>query len=142
MGDSDYDAFDVVKDLELDRAIFFITQTVVGGMVKDGRGGSIIDIGSMWAHQAIAATPCSAYSLGKAGLHALTHNLAIELAPYYIRVNTGTARAKCRISPARRYRERCRRSSSCARATACSRPLTRSLAYMLRVWVLIVFSDT
>jgi NAD(P)-dependent dehydrogenase (short-subunit alcohol dehydrogenase family) len=41
----------------------------------------------MWAHQAIAATPSSAYSLAKGGLHALTHNLAIELAPHHIRVN-------------------------------------------------------
>jgi NAD(P)-dependent dehydrogenase (short-subunit alcohol dehydrogenase family) len=73
--------------LELDRAIFFLTQTVVRGMVEAGRGGSIVNIGSMWAHQAIAATPSSAYSVAKAGLHALTHNLAIELAPHGIRVN-------------------------------------------------------
>ena len=33
------------------------------------------------------ATPSSGYSVGKGGLHALTHNLAIELAPYNIRVN-------------------------------------------------------
>jgi NAD(P)-dependent dehydrogenase (short-subunit alcohol dehydrogenase family) len=73
--------------LELDRAIFFLTQTVVRGMVEAGRGGSIVNIGSMWAHQAIAATPSSAYSVAKAELHALTHNLAIELAPHHIRVN-------------------------------------------------------
>jgi NAD(P)-dependent dehydrogenase (short-subunit alcohol dehydrogenase family) len=79
---ADYDAY-----LELDRAIFFLTQTVVRGMVAQGRGGAIVNIGAMWAHQAVAATPSSAYSLGKAGLHALTHNLAIELAPYQIRVN-------------------------------------------------------
>jgi NAD(P)-dependent dehydrogenase (short-subunit alcohol dehydrogenase family) len=73
--------------LDLDRAIFFLTQTVVRGMVDAGRGGSIVNIGSMWAHQAIGATPSAAYSMAKAGLHALTHNLAIELAPYKIRVN-------------------------------------------------------
>ncbi len=73
--------------LELDRAIFFLTQTVARGMVEQGRGGSIVNIGSMWAHQAIAATPASAYSVAKAGLHALTRNLAMELAPHQIRVN-------------------------------------------------------
>ena len=42
----------------------------------------------MWAQQAIGATPSSAYSLAKGGLHALTRNLALELAPHQIRVNT------------------------------------------------------
>jgi len=79
---ADYDAY-----LELDRAIFFITQTVARGMVDGGRGGSIVNVGSMWAHKAIAATPSSAYSLAKNGLHALTRNLALELGPYQIRVN-------------------------------------------------------
>jgi len=73
--------------LELDRATFFLTQTVVRGMVAAGNGGSIVNIGSMWAHQAIGLTPSSAYSMAKAGLHALTHNLAIELAGHGIRVN-------------------------------------------------------
>ena len=83
----DYDGPFYDSYLELDRAIFFLTQTVVRGMVDAGRAGSIVNIGSMWAHQAIAATPSSAYSVAKAGLHALTHNLAIELAPHHIRVN-------------------------------------------------------
>jgi NAD(P)-dependent dehydrogenase (short-subunit alcohol dehydrogenase family) len=73
--------------LELDRAIFFLTQTVARGMVAGGRGGSIVNIGSMWAHQAIGATPSAAYSAAKGGLHALTKNLALELAPHQIRVN-------------------------------------------------------
>ena len=77
-----YDAY-----LELDRAIFFLTQTVARCMVDADHGGAIVNIGSMWAHKAIAATPSSAYSVAKAGLHALTHNLAIELGPYNIRVN-------------------------------------------------------
>ena len=61
--------------------------TVARGMVAHGQGGSIVNIGSMWAHQAIAATPSSGYSVAKAGLHAFTRNLAMELAPHQIRVN-------------------------------------------------------
>jgi NAD(P)-dependent dehydrogenase (short-subunit alcohol dehydrogenase family) len=80
---ADYDSY-----AELNRAIFFITQTVVRDMIAAGRSGSIVNIGSMWAHQAIGATPSSAYSLAKGGLHALTRNLALELAPHQIRVNT------------------------------------------------------
>lgn len=56
-------------------------------MVAKGRPGAIVNIGSMWAQQAIAATPSSAYSMAKAGLHALTQHLAMELASAQIRVN-------------------------------------------------------
>ena len=84
----DHDGADYDSYAELNRAIFFLTQTVVRGMVAGGQGGSIVNIGSMWAHQAIGATPSSAYSLAKGGLHALTRNLALELAPHQIRVNT------------------------------------------------------
>ncbi|MEV5513186.1 SDR family oxidoreductase [Streptomyces flaveolus] len=38
-------------------------------------------------YQAIAATPSSAYSMAKAGLHSLTQHLAMELASAGIRVN-------------------------------------------------------
>jgi NAD(P)-dependent dehydrogenase (short-subunit alcohol dehydrogenase family) len=84
----DYDGASYDAYLELDRAIFFITQTVVRGMVEQGQGGAIVNIGSMWANQAVGATPSSGYSVGKGGLHALTRNLALELAPHQIRVNT------------------------------------------------------
>jgi NAD(P)-dependent dehydrogenase (short-subunit alcohol dehydrogenase family) len=83
----DYDGASYDSYLELDRATFFLTQTVVRGVIAQGRGGSIVNIGSMWAHQAIGATPSSGYSVAKSGLHALTHNLALELAPPQIRVN-------------------------------------------------------
>jgi NAD(P)-dependent dehydrogenase (short-subunit alcohol dehydrogenase family) len=83
----DHDGADYDSYQELNRAIFFLTQTVARGMVSHGQGGSIVNIGSMWGLQAIGATPSSAYSLAKGGLHALTHNLALELAPHQIRVN-------------------------------------------------------
>ncbi|MDF1839760.1 MAG: SDR family NAD(P)-dependent oxidoreductase [Planctomycetota bacterium] len=78
---SDYDVYHT-----LNRATFFLTQAVAERMKRDG-GGSIVNIGSMWARQAVAATPSSAYSMAKAGLHSLTQHLAMELAPYNIRVN-------------------------------------------------------
>src|SRR3984957_4521517 len=83
----EYDGAFYDSYLELDRAIFFLTQTVVQGIVSGECDGASVNIGSMWAHQAIAATPSSGYSVAKAGLHALTKNLAIELAPHKIRVN-------------------------------------------------------
>lgn len=83
--DHDGAAYDAYH--ELNRAIFFLTQTVARSMIDNGGGGAIVTIGSMWAHQAVGATPSSAYSMAKAGLHALTHNLALELAGHQIRVN-------------------------------------------------------
>jgi NAD(P)-dependent dehydrogenase (short-subunit alcohol dehydrogenase family) len=83
----DHDAETYDSYLNLNYAQFFLTQTVVAGMIANGAGGSIVNIGAMWAHQALGATPSSAYSMQKAGLHALTHNLAIELAGHQIRVN-------------------------------------------------------
>jgi NAD(P)-dependent dehydrogenase (short-subunit alcohol dehydrogenase family) len=46
-----------------------------------------VNTGSMWALQAVGATPLSAYSTANAGVHALARNLAIELVPHKIRVN-------------------------------------------------------
>ncbi|MEW7291605.1 SDR family NAD(P)-dependent oxidoreductase [Aquimarina sp. 2304DJ70-9] len=71
---------------DFNKAFFFITQAVVH-LMKENEGGSIVNIGSMWAKQAIKATPSSAYSMAKAGLHSLTQHLAMELAEYKIRVN-------------------------------------------------------
>ncbi|NQZ32397.1 MAG: SDR family oxidoreductase [Oceanospirillaceae bacterium] len=76
--------FDIYHDLN--KALFFITQAVIKNMQKND-SGSVVNIGSMWAKQAIKATPSSAYSMAKAGMHALTQHLAIELAESNIRVN-------------------------------------------------------
>jgi NAD(P)-dependent dehydrogenase (short-subunit alcohol dehydrogenase family) len=80
--EADYDRY-----LEINKAIFFITQRVAKNLVDRKMGGSIVNIGSMWAKQAVQATPSSAYSMAKAGLHSLTQHLAMELAGAGIRVN-------------------------------------------------------
>ena len=80
--DADYDQY-----MQLNKASFFITQKVAANLVAKGRPGAIVNIGSMWGKQAIAATPSSAYSMAKAGLHSLTQHLAMELASEHIRVN-------------------------------------------------------
>lgn len=80
--DADYDQY-----MQLNKASFFITQKVAANLVAKGRPGAIVNIGSMWGKQAIAATPSSAYSMAKAGLHSLTQHLAMELASKHIRVN-------------------------------------------------------
>lgn len=77
----DYNAY-----MELNRSGFFISQAVARNMAKNG-GGSIVHVGSMWAKQAVKATPSSAYSMAKAGLHSLTQHMAMELADQNIRVN-------------------------------------------------------
>lgn len=78
---ADYDSY-----MDLNRGFFFITQTAAKKMAATN-GGSIVNVGSMWAKQAVKATPSSAYSMQKAGLHAFTQHLAMELADHKIRVN-------------------------------------------------------
>lgn len=66
---------------------FFMAQAAARAMSQRG-GGAIVQTGSLWALQAIGATPSAAYSAANAGVHALTRNLAIELAAANIRINT------------------------------------------------------
>lgn len=66
---------------------FFMAQAAAKAMQQRG-GGVIVQTGSLWATQAIGATPSAAYSAANAGVHALTRNLAIELAASSIRINT------------------------------------------------------
>jgi NAD(P)-dependent dehydrogenase (short-subunit alcohol dehydrogenase family) len=79
-------AQDLDRYLNLVRGYYFAAQAVIPAMKRRG-GGAIVNTGSMWANHAIAATPCSASSTAKGGVHALTGNLAIEFAPDRIRVN-------------------------------------------------------
>ena len=80
--ESDYDRFvgTILKGK------FFMAQAAAKAMKQRG-GGAIVQTGSMWALQAIGATPSSAYSVANAGVHQMVKNLAIELAPAKIRIN-------------------------------------------------------
>lgn len=64
----------------------FFTAQAAAKVMKD-KGGAIVQTGSIWAIQAIGATPSAAYSAANAGVHAMVRNLAIELAPFKIRIN-------------------------------------------------------
>ena len=80
--EADYDLY-----LDLNKATFFITQAFAKNLISRSGKGAIVNVGSMWAKQAVQATPSSAYSMAKAGLHSLTQHLAMELAEQHIRVN-------------------------------------------------------
>ena len=80
--EADYDRF---LDIIL-KGKFFMAQEAAKAMKRRG-GGVIVHTGSMWALQAVGATPSSAYSAANAGVHQLVKNLAIELAPEKIRIN-------------------------------------------------------
>lgn len=80
--EEDYDRF---LDIIL-KGKFFMAQEAARAMQKRG-GGAIVQTGSMWALQAVGATPSAAYSAANAGVHQLVRNLALELAGDNIRIN-------------------------------------------------------
>ncbi len=82
----DEEEYDSFVDIIL-KGKFFAAQAASKAMLQRG-GGAIVQTGSMWALQAIGATPSAAYSAANGGVHQLTKNLAIELASENIRVNT------------------------------------------------------
>ena len=63
-----------------------VDELIEKNMKAHGRG-SIVNVGSMRAHQAVKATPSSAHSMQKAGLHSLTQHFAMELAEFGIRAS-------------------------------------------------------
>lgn len=75
---------DEIIDVNL-KGAFHCAQAVARQMVRAGRGGAIVNISSVGAFA--AQELASVYCASKAGLAALTQALALELAPYGIRVN-------------------------------------------------------
>jgi NAD(P)-dependent dehydrogenase (short-subunit alcohol dehydrogenase family) len=79
-----YEQWRRVLDTNLDGA-FLCAQRAARRMVNAGNGGRIINITSV--HEHIPRIGASAYGTSKAGLGVLTKVMAMELAPYGIRVN-------------------------------------------------------
>lgn len=68
---------------------YFLCTQVVGEVMKDQGGGAIVNIGSVAMGQAGIGFPNALpYVASKGGVAGMTEALAIDLAPYNIRVNT------------------------------------------------------
>lgn len=76
--------FDRVLSVNL-RGTFLASQMVARHMATRGEGGAIINMASTRAFMSEPST--EAYSASKGGIVALTHAMAISLAPHRIRVN-------------------------------------------------------
>lgn len=84
ISDEDVDAFDRLYQTNV-RALWLLTRHAIVPMSQRG-GGSIVNIASINGHRAVF--PCSLYSGTKAAVLATTRDLATELAPHGIRVNS------------------------------------------------------
>ncbi|KAJ5396556.1 hypothetical protein N7509_004669 [Penicillium cosmopolitanum] len=67
---------------------FFSAQLAARQMIKQGDGGSIVMIASIAAHCAIPAQRVSIYGASKGAIKLLGKTLAVEMAPFNVRVNT------------------------------------------------------
>jgi 3-oxoacyl-[acyl-carrier protein] reductase len=65
---------------------FLMAQAAARRMIAQAKGGSIINISSIASR--LAPAEVGVYSTSKAGLNALSHAMAMELAPHKIRVNS------------------------------------------------------
>ena len=65
---------------------FLVSKNVAEQMVKQGQGGKIVNIASTSGH--LGRESAIAYTSAKAGVLNLTRSMAIQLAPYNIRVNS------------------------------------------------------
>jgi NAD(P)-dependent dehydrogenase (short-subunit alcohol dehydrogenase family) len=86
------DAFDVTDEqwsgvFDLNVRALWKTSLAVGAGMRDRRAGSIVNIGSMSGIIVNRPQWQPAYNASKAAVHHLTKSLAVEWAPYGIRVN-------------------------------------------------------
>jgi len=67
---------------------FFSTQLAARQMQSQSTGGSVVLIASVASHCAIPSQHLAMYGASKGAVRILCQHLAVELAPYNIRVNT------------------------------------------------------
>lgn len=79
------DDYDTVMSLNV-RATFFVTQAIARRMIEGERRGSIINVSSQMGH--VGGKTRTVYCCSKFAVEGLTKAMAIDLAPYGIRVNT------------------------------------------------------
>lgn len=83
----DTSAEDVRRVLDVNLlGAMIVARAVARVMIGQGTGGCIVNIGSIFGQQGVAGS--AAYCASKGGIALLTHSLALELAPYGVRVNT------------------------------------------------------
>jgi NAD(P)-dependent dehydrogenase (short-subunit alcohol dehydrogenase family) len=69
------------------RGSFLVSRAVAAALIGAGQPGAIVTIGSTAALVADAAEPTAHYNASKAGVLALTRQMAVEWAPHGIRAN-------------------------------------------------------
>ncbi|MEC7674583.1 MAG: SDR family oxidoreductase [Pseudomonadota bacterium] len=79
------DDFDLIMELNV-RAAFFVAQAAARAMVRDGTGGSIINMSSQMAH--VGGPRRAVYCASKHAVEGFTKVMAAEWAEHGIRVNT------------------------------------------------------
>ena len=85
------------------KSVFLCTKHAAKRMVERGQGGKIINIASTSGHR--GRSDATAYPSAKGGVLNLTRSLAIQLAPYNIRVNSITPnRVKTVVGPGEKPR--------------------------------------
>lgn len=84
--DLDADAWDDVLDINL-RAVFLTGRAVARRLIEADRPGAIVNLASTAALEGGGDEPSAHYNASKAGVVALTRQMAIEWAPRGIRVN-------------------------------------------------------
>uniref|UniRef100_A0A093V2G6 Sorbose reductase SOU1 n=1 Tax=Talaromyces marneffei PM1 TaxID=1077442 RepID=A0A093V2G6_TALMA len=82
-----WDEFTRINEINV-RGTFFICQMLTKHLIKQGRPGSMVLIASQSAHIALPGYRMAVYNASKGAVLMFSKALAVELAPYNIRVNT------------------------------------------------------